>query len=196
MNHILLALIFSIGSIMTTHSQIQKGTSIIQGFYGYKLFNSKATNLGPIGGKIDYSVSDISAIGLEFCYTIQKVVNSGYLYDNPENSFSNQEFVRQISAITLNYTNYFINKPSFCVSFQAGIGVRIIQKNYYLVDEDDSDPITHLHGLATSYQDFPLAIKLRIGANYFITNRFGLNISAGLGQGGIVNAGLCYKIHK
>jgi hypothetical protein len=183
----------------TCRSQtVTKGNILFSTYYGIpltQLYITGISSTGPIGGRIEYCNKEKSSIGLEYSYKNQ-VINSinKPMFGNPENQWGNFTYTRMVHSITI-HKNYFLyNENSLNVTFTAGVGYNFISKSYTLEDEDDSDPFVG-RGLFVHIVQ-PIAVKLRITSNYYFTKNFGASLSVGLGQGGLVNGGLVYKLNN
>jgi hypothetical protein len=80
---------------------------------------------------------------------------------------------------------HFVDNDEWDVFFEGGIGCKINKRNKEYSDESLSDlefePI------------IPIALRAAIGARYYITPNFAVNAQFGLGNSGILQAGLTYR---
>lgn len=151
---------------------------------------SSYNKTGPIGCRAEYMLSHSFGLGIDYCYLLQSRTYTGYEFNNPENQpVYNDVYTRQINSLMGTVNFYKIIKPKLTFKFILGVGYKTFNQNYYMSDEDDTDPIGGLY-----YIKMPIAFALKFGLNYYLTENVGINMSFGMGQGGIVNGGVCFKL--
>ena len=177
---------------------INKGNIIFSGYYGVtfsQFYVKDYSSIGPIGARAEFCFNRNFSLGLEYSYKNEFIKKEGPLYGNPENTWGETHtYSKDVQSINLHMNYFLLNSNSFNVALTGGIGRNIISKSYSMSDEDDSDPFVG-HGIIFDILE-PISIKLKITTSYYFTKNLGANISVGLGQGGLVNGGLVYKINN
>ena len=182
---------------------VLEGNVVIEAYYGFpNLYsavfrttyansagaqNVKLAGIGPLGGRVEYLLTDKVGLGLDFAYQNSTVnyieAGSDDLGNsvNYEYNFKTQKFG---AMLFMNYHFLDNDKVDFFGTIGAGYGNRSFK-----FDSNDPDytPVK-AKGL------IPVAARIGVGLRYFFTPNFGLNVGLGFGQGGLVNAGLSFKI--
>lgn len=180
---------------------LEQGNILIEGYYGFPnlytaVFRTAYANsgqeidlkiggIGPLGGRFEYMVSDNIGLGLDIGFNNSKVTYSEF------DSFDNKTYDYRFSTnklgimITFNYHFGFMpDNMDLAVTAGAGYGSR--KFNF-----ESTDP-NYTPETFTSL----IPVAARIGANYrvFFTDNLGVNLGLGLGQGGLVTAGLTFRL--
>jgi outer membrane protein W len=189
-----------VATLTTTKSNAQEGRIIVDGYYGYGSFynaifkamvsgdaSSKFKGLGPMGVRGEYMLSDKVGFGLDLAYTSSSIeyTETYTEYDENFNTVSTTydaslKTAKLGAMVTFNY--HFVNTDKFDSYFVFGFGYgnrSFTAKSDYIGYESPEYNST-----------FPVASRLGVGMRYFFTDNLGLNLGLGLGQGGMLNAGV------
>jgi opacity protein-like surface antigen len=188
---------------------IEKGKFIVDVYYGYPYVmgtyvksvfinnnnngnNSSVEsvrNWNHIGGKFEYMLSDKIGIGLEYTYAsvdIKYFENKNVLQNN---QYVNKTFhykatlykQRVLARINFHFGTTDKFDPYGTIGF--GYKTSLLKSN----NTDDQKSINDFNSTFSNL--FPIAFRFGIGARYFFTENFGLNVEAGIGgpsvQGGV-----------
>lgn len=200
MKKLVLPLIVAVATMISGNSNAQEGRIIVDGYYGYgslynAVFKAMVANdasftfkgLGPLGVRGEYMISDKVGFGLDLAYS-----SASINYTETSTSFDeNYNYVTETydaslktakvgAMVTFNY--HFVNSDKFDSYFVFGLGYG----NRSFTAESD-----YLGYVSPEYNStFPVASRLGVGMRYFFTEDIGLNLGLGLGQGGLLNAGV------
>ncbi|MFN3918113.1 MAG: outer membrane beta-barrel protein [Flavobacteriales bacterium] len=181
---------------LTANAQaVQQGSVVIDGYYGWgslsKAFlksitdNSaaKISSLGPIGARLEYMASDKIGVGFDFNYTDNKVTWN----DKPTDSSATYSYEYNVTRVRFmpRMNIHFGGNENFDSYFGVAAGYRSITRSFSSNDPDYTGGTTE--GVN------PLAMRLALGARYFFTDNFGLNMEFGLGGGYMIHAGVSAK---
>jgi outer membrane protein W len=173
---------------------VKTGNILVDAYYGFPnlyttVFKTAYANsgseeglkiggVGPLGVRAEYMVADKIGVGLDIGYNNSKVsfVENSYTYD-----FT----TRKIGVMaTFNYHFVSNDKIDAYLVFGAGYGNRTFS---FKTD----DPIWTKQSTTGL---IPVASKIGLGFRYFFTEHIGANLAVGFGQGGVINAGVSYKL--
>ncbi|RYM30782.1 hypothetical protein ERX46_17020 [Brumimicrobium glaciale] len=141
---------------------------------GYLIYSG----IAPIGIRTEYMISNRIGLGFDASYTDLKISSLSY---------GNAKFHEYKSIATMLTFNYHFLKSSEKFDLYGTLGVGAALRS--------STEISYI----PKYQredyvyDYPLALKIGLGARYFITDKIGVNLSVGYGEGGFVNGGISIK---
>ncbi|PKR80412.1 hypothetical protein CW751_10100 [Brumimicrobium salinarum] len=210
-NYILLLItFFVIGTASNLKAQVvKKDDIIIDTYYGFPnlytvILKGAALNsgyekdvtvkgIGPLGLRGEYMISDNIGLGLEIGFNN---TNLSYKEDVEEYNSNTNEYY------TKTYTyEYNTHKPGFMFSFNYHFlkGADNFDAYFVVAAGYAKRKISFKSNNPNSINDvgvglFPIAAKIGVGARYFFTQNLGLNVALGLGQGGIINGGLSFKL--
>ncbi len=182
----------------------EKGDMVFDTYYGFPnlytavfetAYASSVTNnsmsvksIGPVGGRFEYMVSDRVGLGLDIGFNNSKI------------SYNEQDVDQNFNPVTYNY-NFSTQKLGVMATF-----------NYHFLQNADKFDLYGVFGIGYGNRSYtyestnpnyvattiklpiPIASRLGIGMRYLFTDHLGVNLGLGLGQGGLVNAGLSYKL--
>lgn len=179
---------------------ITEGTILIDGYYGYgDLYNAvfkalssdgagKFSSIGPVGFRGEYLLSDKIGIGIDVAFSQAKIVSTYQDLDSTGKmaTYTDNLKTSKIGGmVTFNY--HFINNKKFDAFFVTGVGYgnrsTSFSSNYLGVVTPTINSV------------LPVAARVGVGFRYFFTDNLGLQLGLGIGQGGMTNAGLTYKIN-
>lgn len=204
----LVALTMMLAPTKSNAQAIEEGKVIVDGYYGFgNLYNavfkalasSSGSNvttgfMGPLGVRGEYLISDKVGFGLDLGYSSAKLT-----YDD----------VYTESSFDANFNYVTTSTPYTSTLSTAKVGV-MVTFNYHFVESDNFDAY-FMTGLGygnrtfketstysgytpiTVSSTFPVASRIGVGMRYFFTENIGANLGLGLGQGGLVNAGISAK---
>lgn len=180
---------------------VEEGNVIIDGYYGVPDFfrsllragvnNSDSVQglsvfgLGPVGGKVEYMISDKIGLGLDFNYTKTGVSYTDIGTDSlgvshVYNYSLSRTVLRFIPRLSFHY-------GSDKVDGYSGLGVGY-RKSTWKSETNDPNYTTQTVGGFNPY-----AFRLFTGIRYFFSDNLGANFEFGIGGGGLVNVGISAK---
>lgn len=151
-----------------------------------------AGGAGPFGFRAEYMVTDKIGLGLDFGYSSSSL---GY-----------NELSYVVNPVTGN-----LDDVLYAYDFSTKKIGALVCFNYHFLDNDEFDLFSTV-GLGYSNRTFdftstdpnyvpmsvsrlvPVGFKVGLGMRYFFTDNIGANLQLGLGHGGLVNAGLSFKL--
>lgn len=194
----LLALTMMLAPTKTNAQALEQGNVIIDAYYGfpnlystvfktlYESSNSTGLTLGsqgPLGIRAEYLITDKVGFGIDLGINSSSIsyseadINTNIIYDY---KFS----TRKIGAIfTFNY--HFVENDKLDAYFVVGGGYG--NRNFKFTSTDPNYIEESVESL------IPISYKIGVGMRYFFTENIGANLALGLGQGGLVNAGISAK---
>jgi hypothetical protein len=191
----------------------KKGGIVVDGFYGFpnamfskwstltsnypEYSNAKATSLGPIGGRVEYLVTDKIGIGLEGSYA-HTIID--YNFEDPNSSTSDPYEVtitrfRILPRFNLHFGNHSKADPYIA----AGLGyyyrtVVFTPNNPIYGYVDPSNNLTFNKNWPFSNAlVIPIAFTAKFGFRYFFNEHIGLGTEVGIG-GPLATLGLTIKL--
>ncbi len=187
---------------------VEKGNFIVDAYYGYpyvmgtyvkSVFTTNnngnnssvesVRNWNHIGGKFEYMLNDEIGIGLEYTYA---AVDINYYED--KSVLQNNQYVtktfhykatlyKQRALARINF--HFATSEKFDPYATIGFGYKTS-----LLKSNNPDDQQTVNDFNTTFSNlFPISFRFGIGARYFFTKNFGINMEAGIGgpsiQGGV-----------
>jgi outer membrane protein W len=200
-----LSILLCINVVVTTNHAfgqcIKEGTVIVDAYYGFpNLYTTvfkaayvnngspsdvKVTGIGPVGLRGEYLLTNKLGLGLDLGYNSTTVT---YKYSNVFNgpTYTETAKTQKIGIMaTINY--HFIVKEHIDFYGMYGVGYG----NRTFTDKSTEPGYTSTVILKST---IPIASRLGIGLRYFFTDKIGANLALGFGQGGLINAGISFKI--
>jgi outer membrane protein W len=195
----LLALTMMLATTKTNAQALEQGNVIIDAYYGfpnlystvfeaaYESSNSTGLTLGsqgPLGIRAEYLITDKVGFGIDLgmnsssiSYSEADINNSNIIYDYKFKT-------SKIGAIfTFNY--HFVENDKLDAYFVVGGGYG--NRTFKFTSTDPNYIEESVESL------IPISYKIGVGMRYFFTENIGANLALGLGQGGLVNAGISAK---
>jgi outer membrane protein W len=194
----LLALTMMLATTKTNAQALEQGNVIIDAYYGFpNLYStifkaayesSNSTDLtlgsqGPLGIRAEYLITDKVGFGIDLGMNSSSIsyreadINNNNIYDYKFTT-------RKIGAIfTFNY--HFVENDKLDAYFVVGGGYG--NRNFKFTSTDPNYIEESVESL------IPISYKIGVGMRYFFTENIGANLALGLGQGGLVNAGISAK---
>lgn len=171
-----------------------EGSIIVDGYYGYGSFynavfkalvssdalESNFKGVGPLGVRGEYMISDKIGFGLDIAYNSSMIeyTETDFITDvTYDASLKTAKF-----GIMPTFNYHFVNNDSFDAYFMVGIGYG---NRTFTAKSDYAGYVS-----PTYSSTFPVASRVGVGMRYFFTENIGLNLGMGLGQGGLLNAGV------
>jgi outer membrane protein W len=195
----LLALTMMLATTKTNAQALEQGNVIIDAYYGFpNLYStifkaayesSNSTDLtlgsqGPLGIRAEYLITDKVGFGIDLGMNSSSIsyreadINNNNIYDYKFTT-------RKIGAIfTFNY--HFVENDKLDAYFVVGGGYG--NRNFKFTSTDPNYIEESVESL------IPISYKIGVGMRYFFTENIGANLALGLGQGGLVNAGISAKL--
>ncbi len=183
---------------------VEQGDMIADVYYGFpNLYTSVFKNayansgteidlsvggIGPLGGRFEYMLADRIGLGLDIGYSNSKIT---YKENGIDGNGSTQQYEYEFSTnklgvmVTMNY-HFVLSNDDLDVYGMFGIGYGSRKFVFDSTDPDFSE--TDVESL------IPVASRLGVGMRYFFSEQLGANLALGLGQGGLINAGLSFRM--
>lgn len=193
MKKILLVACAAIISLSSFSQAWEKGDVAIDLYYGYfgggALVGTYALNtngeksvLGPVGLRAQYMVATKFGIGIDASYQSAKATWSGW-----DEDYINQDYAASYTVTKIKFmvrTSWeFVNTDKFTMNWANSVGYKSTSR---LLDANESAVV----GGGT-----PLAFRTALGMRFFLTENINIHADIlGIGGGGIVLAGLSFKL--
>ena len=193
----LLALTMMLAPTKTNAQALEQGNVIIDAYYGfpnlysaifkaaYESSNSTGLTLGsqgPLGIRAEYLITDKVGFGIDLGMNSSSISYSEADINN--NIYDYKFTTRKIGAIfTFNY--HFVENDKLDAYFVVGGGYG--NRTFKFTSTDPNYIEESVESL------IPISYKIGVGMRYFFTENIGANLALGLGQGGLVNAGISAK---
>lgn len=193
---------------------IKEGTILIDGYYGFpnlyttvfraayadasknnpnvKQLDLKITGMGPLGFRGEYVFSENLGIGVDIGTNSTKITynESTTVYNSSTGQndpvIYNYQFKTQKIGIMGTFNYHFVNKEQVDGYFMVGAGYGSRTFSAKTTNPNYKDEMT--------LSPWPLAMRIGVGMRYFFTENLGANMALGIGQGGVINAGLTFKL--
>ncbi len=143
--------------------------------------------IGPVGLRGEYLLTDKIGLGLDLGFNNSNISYTEATTDNNGDpvTYEYNYSTKKIGAmVTFNYHFIDNDQLDFYGVFGMGYGNRSFKF-------ESTDPN---YTEATVSSLIPVASRLGIGMRYFFSDYIGANLALGFGQGGIINAGLSFKL--
>ena len=193
----LLALTMMLAPKKSNAQAIEEGNIIIDAYYGfpnlystvfktlYESSNSTGLTLGsqgPLGIRAEYLITDKVGFGIDLGMNSSSISYSEADINN--NIYDYKFTTRKIGAIfTFNY--HFVENDKLDAYFVVGGGYG--NRTFKFTSTDPN----YIEESVESV--IPISYKIGVGMRFFFTENIGANLALGLGQGGLVNAGISAK---
>jgi hypothetical protein len=189
------ALITTLLFSIQTQAQVQRGTTVVEPYYGYSLFstaileayestsstNTSYKNFGPVGLRVEYFVSDLIGLGFDVNYKSLELTDD---YISGTNTYTQTISSTQIRAM---YRMNFHVVRTKMVDYYLGTGLGYKSNKW---DFKDTNPTVN----SIDYDAiFPIAFRMSTGVRVFFTENIGANFEIGVGGGSFATAGLTFK---
>jgi len=147
----------------------------------------KVGSIGPLGGKLEYMVSDKVGAGIEINYANTSVKWTENTTDGNGNNVSYQyDFSIPRMRLMFCFNLHFGSSENFDGFWRIGAGYSSLSWKYTTNDPNYNDE-------QINFNLFPIAFRTAIGGRYFFSENFGLNAELGLGGGPLVAFGISTK---
>jgi hypothetical protein len=180
---------------------INQGNIIIDAYYGFpnlyaSVFkalvsqggytNAKVSSFGPVGGKVEYILTEKFGMGAEFNYSSIKITESLNTTDGNGNPVTYHfTFASPAFRAMVGFNFHFVNTDKIDV-------YGAVKTGYYSRTFSFSSDEPGYRGLTVNNY-FPVAFRLETGMRYFFIPNLGVHLNIGLGGGPIIAAGLSGK---
>jgi opacity protein-like surface antigen len=187
---------------------VEEGNILVDAYYGFpNLYtavfkrtyvdgggemNVKANGLGPVGIRGEYLLTDKFGLGLDIGFNNTSVTfqdEETYYNENTgqnETRIYDYEFSTQKLGVMVTFNYHFIENDK--VDFYGMLGAGYGNRSYRFESTDPNYSEGTIKGV------IPVASRLGIGVRYFFSDNIGANVGLGFGQGGLINAGLSFKL--
>jgi len=210
MKKTLLALFVGVSAMVSTNvnaQTVEEGNVIIDAYYGFPdLYKStfktayansgseidlKIGGVGPVGGRLEYLLTDKVGLGLDVVYNSAKLTwrEQQQVYNTTTGNYDTKIYDYEASTakvgaiVTFNF--HFVDNDKLDVAGIIGAGYS--NRNFKYTSTDPDYTGGSISGL------IPVGFKLGAVMRYYFTDNIGLNLGIGLGQGGLLNGGLSVK---
>ncbi len=201
--HVLFVLSLILFSSVSLFSQaVEQGTTLVDVYYGWpnlwtntaktaltdaNSVDVKVGSMGPLGGRIEYMVSDKVGMGLDINYANTSVKwNEATVDGNGNNVTYNYDFsIPRFRALAC-FNLHFGASDKFDAYWKIGAGYSNLSWNYSTNDPDYGND-------SFSFNYVPFALRTGIGGRFFFTENFGAIIELGVGGGPLMAFGLSAK---
>ena len=213
MKKLLLGIIVIAGTSFSGTAQVAQGNILVDAYYGFTnvgaaLYETnwdfeaaywgteaETSSLGPIGLRAEYLVSDKFGVGVDFAFD-QSSSSFERSYDSDgdgveEAYLTEGKTFKWGAMLTLNYhmvTNQYID-----LYLMGGAGYKSRTSSLTTNELMGAEAFDEQAIGLTPETAIPFAGRLGLGCRFFFTENIGANVGIGLGQGGLVNAGLSFK---
>jgi outer membrane protein W len=168
---------------------VEQGNVIIDAYYGFPNLwatslnttyvgsgtNVETSSLGPLGGRVEYMLSDNFGLGIDFLYASNSVSYT-------DNTYNYKVSVNRPRVLP-RFNYHFGNSDALDLYGVLGIGWNGTK---YVFESNDPSENLSFDALV------PVAFRLGFGMRYFFTDNIGANMELGFG-GAAVTAGLSVK---
>ncbi len=189
---------------LNTHTlkaqSVNEGKIILDGYYGFfnlykNIFQGiyaatgqeeflQAKGIPSVGIRVEYMLSDRFGMGVDAAY--EYITLSYHKRATDAGKLHKYRFKTSKYGIMLTL-NYHFFKRSARTDFYAMVGMGYSNRSFaFSTTDTDFTP-------APIPNFWPIAARVGIGLRYYITDHLGFNAALGIGQGGIINAGLTYN---
>lgn len=148
--------------------------------------NTSDKFIGPIGFKFEYMGSDKIGVGFEYNYTIGELTWQETKTDTvtSQTKTYNYKIRRDLHRFMPRINIHFGGSESFDSYFGVAVGYRLPK---WTIESDEAG-YSYETGSFSSF-----ALRLALGARYYITDNIGLHMELGLGGGTLIHIGLSTK---
>ena len=199
----------SAGLNQQTYAQaVEEGNLVFEGYYGFpnlytSVFKAAYANsgseldlnvggAGPYGFRFEYLLTDKVGLGLDVAISSSSVNYNelGTVYNPTLGTYTdvlyNYDFsTRKIAALVC-FNYHFLDNDEFDLYSTVGIGYS--NRNFDFTSTDPDYVPKSLSSLV------PVGFKGGLGMRYFFTDNIGANLQLGFGAGGLLNAGITFKL--
>jgi opacity protein-like surface antigen len=162
--------------------------------------NEEVTLGGPFGVRGEFNINDEFSIGLDLGYNSVKASakRTETLYNSSTNSNYEVQYTDEFrsskigAVITFNLRLYETERFQASGVIGVGYGVR-----KFAFNSNDPQYDSETYGFGDNLFNAPVyPVSFRIGliTRYYFTDNIGLNLGLGIGQGGLLNAGLSFRM--
>lgn len=202
MKKTLLALFTAIIALISTNvngQSAQEGNVIIDAYYGFPdLYKStfrtayansgseidlKMTGLGPLGGRIEYLLTDKVGLGLDVVYNSAGIEYKEF--DSFDNKTYEYDFTTNKIGALVTFNFHFVDNDKLDVAGIVGAGYS--NRTFSFTSTDPNYLESSVSGI------IPVGFKLGAIMRYYFSDNIGMNLGIGIGQGGLLNGGLSFK---
>jgi outer membrane protein W len=195
------AVVFGVFAITTNVNAqaVEEGNVLIDAYYGFPdLYKAtfktayansgseidlKMTGLGPLGGRVEYLLTDKVGLGLDVVYNSAGIEYKEF--DSFDNTTYEYDFTTTKIGALVMFNFHFVDNDQLDVAGVVGAGYS--NRNFKFSSTDPNYSSETITGLV------PVGFKLGVIMRYFFTDNIGMNLGVGLGQGGLLNGGLSVK---
>lgn len=193
---LLVIMVFTMATNKTKAQVVEEGNLVIDAYYGWpNLYTTalkalytdeysegvKVGGIGPLGGRIEYMLSDVVGVGVDFGY-----VNTTVSYKEDIGSGNYYNYEISAPKITALFKMNFHFSKSDKVDAFGGIGVGWKNRTFNFKTNDPDFVDSSAESL------FPVGLRASFGVRYFLTENIGLGAEIGLG-GPLLSFGISTK---
>lgn len=209
LNVFITVMMISTGLNQQTYAQaVEEGNLVFEGYYGFpnlytSVFKTAYANsgseldlnvggAGPFGFRFEYLITDKIGLGLDIALTSSSVNFNelGTVYNPTLGTYTdviyNYDFSTRKFGALVCFNYHFLDNDEFDLYSTVGVGYS--NRNFDFTSTDPDYLPTSVSSL------IPVGFKAGLGMRYFFTDNIGANLQLGLGQGGLLNAGISFKL--
>ncbi len=179
---------------------LEEGNMLVEGYYGFpNLYTSvfkaaystgfesnlEVGSIGPLGGRFEYMMSDKFGIGLDVGYSQSSITFT------EEGSLSTTRYEYDFTTSKLGFMvtfNYHFDFVPDNMDLALGLGAGYGSRKFEFTSNEPGYQRTDIESI------IPIASRLGATFRYFFTDNIGANVGIGIGQGGLLNAGISVKL--
>lgn len=162
--------------------------------------NRQTRNGGPFGLRLEYRVDSDFGIGIDLGYNSisASAVRTVTTYDQNTNQTVTNKYTDEFSSykigavITFNVRLY--ENEKFEASGVMGIGYGKRNFNFKSTDPNYNQDLASFGAELLSSTLPPVSFRVGFITRYFFTENVGINMGIGIGQGGLINGGLSFRM--
>lgn len=176
------------------NAQVEKGTIILEPFYGYSLsggtmklintegsLNNSFSQLGPMGLRFEFMVSDLIGLGVDAVHKKSEISTEWETYSS---TYTNTNTITK-TFIMARMNFHFVRTEA--VDFYAGYGIGYKMGGYKFESTLEGNTEPEFDVL------IPVAFRVSTGVRYFFTENIGAGVELGFGGGSVASASLAFK---
>lgn len=200
-------------SMSASAQAVMQGNILIDAYYGFPdLYKTtfrtlyednsdvKVGGIGPIGGRVEYLLSDKFGVGLDVAYTS---ANATFNRDEAQYDANGVPVIDPTTgqqAVVTYQDKAGTSKIGGMITFNYHFANSDVLDAYGMLGAGYKNRVFTYESSEPGYEDetsagslFPVSFRIGAGMRYFFTENIGANLAIGFGQGGLINGGITAK---